>query len=403
MSIFPSARRDNAKGGKVNPSPIVGQVLGIVLVTIGLLLFLSLLSFVPEDPLLFFGGSDFRAPDVQVPPHNLVGIVGATLGFLLFAMIGGAAYLVPFFLVGSGVRAMLGEEFHIKYRNVIGSILAVLSLSALFQFRLSSVPILGDGIVAPGMAGGLGGQWIAQFLEPYFANIGSHIVLLAGLLVSLLLISPTTVVATVRRAPQVLKVSVDATRALLPKPKPEGEKVKPIKPNKSVKINRSATIRGGVGNLGAASIEEDKLPAIQRRNGGEEENSVEEDSTEEKEDIPILLDHPEPPVRSAVAKNYRLPSPVELLSSSSQRPAHQTDAILETQSQILTQTLFNFGIEGKVTEVHPGPVITMYEFAPGPGIKVARIVSLADDLAMALKALRVRVVAPLPEQIHRWH
>ncbi len=46
--------------------------------------------------------------------------------------------------------------------------------------------------------------------------------------------------------------------------------------------------------------------------------------------------------------------------------------------------------------MHPGPVITMYEFAPGPGIKVARIVNLADDLAMALKALKVRVVAPLP-------
>ena len=97
-----------------------------------------------------------------------------------------------------------------------------------------------------------------------------------------------------------------------------------------------------------------------------------------------------------MAKTYRLPSPGDLLTTSSQRPAHQTDSILETQSQILTQTLLNFGIEGKVTEIHPGPVITMYEFAPGPGIKVARIVSLADDLAMALKALRVRVVAPLP-------
>ena len=70
--------------------------------------------------------------------------------------------------------------------------------------------------------------------------------------------------------------------------------------------------------------------------------------------------------------------------------------MLKSQSEVLVQTLASFGIEGSVTDVHPGPVITMYEFAPGPGIKVARIVNLADDLAMALKALKVRVLAPLP-------
>jgi S-DNA-T family DNA segregation ATPase FtsK/SpoIIIE len=53
-------------------------------------------------------------------------------------------------------------------------------------------------------------------------------------------------------------------------------------------------------------------------------------------------------------------------------------------------------VEGKVTEVHPGPVITRYELEPAPGIKVNRIVSLADDLALALKALSVRVIAPIP-------
>ena len=91
-----------------------------------------------------------------------------------------------------------------------------------------------------------------------------------------------------------------------------------------------------------------------------------------------------------------MPSPVDLLDTHVARTAHQTDSVLKSQSDILVQTLGSFGIEGSVTDVHPGPVITMYEFAPGPGIKVARIVSLSDDLAMALKALKVRVVAPLP-------
>ena len=62
----------------------------------------------------------------------------------------------------------------------------------------------------------------------------------------------------------------------------------------------------------------------------------------------------------------------------------------------LTRALLSFGIAGKVTEVRPGPVATMYEFEPAPGTKVARIVNLADDLALALKAISLRIVAPIP-------
>jgi len=65
-------------------------------------------------------------------------------------------------------------------------------------------------------------------------------------------------------------------------------------------------------------------------------------------------------------------------------------------SLILEKKLLEFGVEGRVTAVNPGPVITSYELEPGPGIKINRIVALADDLALGLKALSVRVVAPIP-------
>ncbi len=65
-------------------------------------------------------------------------------------------------------------------------------------------------------------------------------------------------------------------------------------------------------------------------------------------------------------------------------------------SRILEKKLKDFGIGGQVDKVHPGPVITMYEFEPASGVKVNRIVSLADDLALALRALSVRIIAPLP-------
>ena len=65
-------------------------------------------------------------------------------------------------------------------------------------------------------------------------------------------------------------------------------------------------------------------------------------------------------------------------------------------SQILRQKFADFGIDGEVTAVRPGPVITLYEFKPGPGIKVSKIAALADDLSMALSAQSVRILAPLP-------
>ncbi|MBZ0238015.1 MAG: DNA translocase FtsK 4TM domain-containing protein [Deltaproteobacteria bacterium] len=62
----------------------------------------------------------------------------------------------------------------------------------------------------------------------------------------------------------------------------------------------------------------------------------------------------------------------------------------------LSKTLENYGVKGDVVAIRPGPVVTMYEFAPAPGTRVAKIANLSDDLAMSLEALRVRIVAPIP-------
>lgn len=63
---------------------------------------------------------------------------------------------------------------------------------------------------------------------------------------------------------------------------------------------------------------------------------------------------------------------------------------------MIEEKLADFGITGKITEVHPGPVITMFEFEPAAGVKVGRIASLQDDLAMSLKANSIRIIAPIP-------
>lgn len=90
-----------------------------------------------------------------------------------------------------------------------------------------------------------------------------------------------------------------------------------------------------------------------------------------------------------------LPS-IELLDRhETTRQAVHEEELLEL-SRVLERTLADFDVEGKVSEVHPGPVITLFEYEPAPGVKVNQIMNRQDDLALALKAQRIRIVAPIP-------
>ena len=91
----------------------------------------------------------------------------------------------------------------------------------------------------------------------------------------------------------------------------------------------------------------------------------------------------------------QLPSP-ELLDLPVVADGGQSDEELAEEARFLEQKLREFGVEGEVVQVSPGPVITMYEFAPAAGVKVNKIANLQDDLALVMRALSVRIVAPIP-------
>ncbi len=100
-------------------------------------------------------------------------------------------------------------------------------------------------------------------------------------------------------------------------------------------------------------------------------------------------------LRPVALGDWKLP-PLALLSNKKQVPQDVDKEVYYKISKQLEQKLKNFGVSGKVVGISPGPVVTTYEYSPAPGIKINKIVGLADDLALGLKAESVRVVGSVP-------
>lgn len=384
MSIFPSSKSKPTKDQPKGFSILTTQVVGILVATLGILGLLSMATFSPSDPILF---ADH--PSSNSVPENAVGLIGATLAFSLLTMAGGGAYVVPFLLVVLGLSVLWGEKLRMTSGSLLGSLLGVLSFSALLHLRFSAGPQVSEMDVLGVSQGGVVGQWIAAGLGSYLAVTGATIMLGALLLIAFLLLVPVSIGKIARtllnfigRLKDTVVESVRERDWWVSDSQP--------KMNKSIRINRQLAARGGIGTMVLETLEpKSKLSKMKR---DDLPATIEIAPT-----LPLMEEVDDTYIsRKKISKSYQMPSPTDLLDTHAARAAHQTDAVLKSQSEVLVNTLASFGIEGGVTDVHPGPVITMYEFAPGPGIKVARIVNLADDLAMALKALKVRVVAPLP-------
>ena len=92
---------------------------------------------------------------------------------------------------------------------------------------------------------------------------------------------------------------------------------------------------------------------------------------------------------------FKLP-PLSLLQEPHGPRSQDQEENLRRNSRLLEEKLLDFGVQGQVVEVAPGPVVTMYEFKPAPGVKISKVAGLSDDLAMNLKASSIRIVAPIP-------
>jgi S-DNA-T family DNA segregation ATPase FtsK/SpoIIIE len=142
---------------------------------------------------------------------------------------------------------------------------------------------------------------------------------------------------------------------------------------------------------------------LKRKSLDADEDTVDADEDEEVHGFDLDSDAatgkvpaPRPPKPEVKYDPYRVPSHDEIFAEPPKQPLEFTEEELREQSKVLEDQLINFKVMGKVTQICPGPVITRYEVELAPGVKVSRISTLADDLALALRAKSIRILAPIP-------
>ncbi|HNL90965.1 MAG TPA: DNA translocase FtsK [Nitrospira sp.] len=388
MGVSTTAKRGDARSAPSRSSHVKREVIGVLLIAVGLLILLSLVSFVPGDA-KSIGASGAAGNQ----PKNMIGSVGALSAAACFFLVGGAAYLFPILLGLLGARCFTPIPLTMRLRNAGSGLVAMVFLSALLHLEVTAVPTISSGWVNRGLAGGIIGQVLADGIRGYFATTGAHIVVLTGLMVALLFTVPVSLTALLQRVPDWWVAVRERLVGLVPEwpakqeeptiqPKRARLKVsRPVRETEEPELDREVQVV-------AEAVEQIAVPMIPPKI--QPPMKVEKRATPDDEPAAAVATSP------SVSDGYVLPDPQELLSDPSGPIARLSDDELKLQSEILTKALKSFAIDGRVTEVRPGPVVTMYEFEPAPGTKVARIVNLADDLALALKAISLRIVAPLP-------
>ncbi|MCK5687618.1 DNA translocase FtsK 4TM domain-containing protein [Myxococcota bacterium] len=487
----------------------------VILVSVGLLSFLSLLSYNPQDASLNASGSTMV--------HNWIGPAGSYLADFLLQMLGIGAFALSFGLFLAGIRALVGRRINPGFREFLGIFSLMISSGT-----LAHLMIRGGERTYP--AGGVPGAILGDLLLQNFAVLGAYIVAAAFVLLSLVLAADGILVGLGLHGVSMVRTGIDAVTNFV---RATIEKQKTLRAERAALASDDApqTLEWSFGPGEHADERRDKrnqrrekvlekarleaeeqvrketeearlralrtddepelvlgdtidLPGEEDYEMGElpefssgqlthekvEEPQVGEDLVEAvvelvEEDmdieVPILAaefkpseikssveaEEPElepvcmPPesvakesfeevipnrvplakitvepeiiderpdmdaaeVERAAAENiaqdgktaFMLPSAQLLDIATDEREPIDPVALREEADQ-LTKTLKDYGIKGIVREIRPGPVVTMYEFVPTAGTKISKIAGLSDDIAMSMKALRVRIVAPLP-------
>jgi DNA segregation ATPase FtsK/SpoIIIE, S-DNA-T family len=381
----------------------IAEVTGIMLLGFAVFLMWCLISYDPHDPSFETG--------VSAIPKDLWkrgGLLGSWLASMLFQTMGIGAFAVPAVALLGSLKILFRPVVQRKmYLNCFLCLLLFLILETFFSLYLGRLSVLKYSFYA---GGALIGKKLADLLTGYLGSFGAYLVLLMGLLLTIMGITRISYVTLWKKCAdpagrrlletmQVLKerYRTAAARRLLEKKKKSmklNSKAAPsrraVRESFNFSLDDMATGQADTAPViapAAVYTNEPLPPPIEipiKMPAAKAAKKVAPDDGEEEF----------APMPGQTAKEYKLP-PLSLLDSPAEKDITIDHEDLRNSAEILVRKLADFGVQGVVVEISPGPIITRFEFEPAPGIKLQRIINLQDDLALAMKAMSVRI-APIP-------
>lgn len=380
------------------------ELLSLLLLFLVILFAVSLFSFHADDPAV--GNGILTAPgDI----HNLFGLVGAHVAGLLVFLFGVGAFWVPVILSLLTLSYIKEKSSRVMWLTPAGGIILMIATGAGFFLFRDVYPLFGTLVPA----GGWVGTAFAGFLLTYANTTGCIIVLIFFAVIGVIFatgISMVTLGRMISRKTGVLASAVN--RDLNRLSCALKQRVEQWKLRRSERLNnpvKTDAPRALLKSLPFPSRKKSESgPIAQPGDGFESENSPDNDSSADMDSenmfAPTIVapqidtteyasDRMLEDIREQEV--FRLP-PLNFLEAKVKvRREIDTDKLQE-KARILETKLNDFNVKGEVVEILPGPVITTFEYRPAPGIKLSKITGLSDDLALALSAVSIRIVAPIP-------
>jgi S-DNA-T family DNA segregation ATPase FtsK/SpoIIIE len=389
------------------------QISGFLLLVAMLFAGFSVYSYSPDDP-AWNQYVSYGQDRVQ----NLGGVVGAALADIGLQGLGSSVVL----LLGIGLLAswsLMRQRLQRTAEVVCRGLMLVAAVSTGTHIILGQDPFFGPAF----LAGGVSGQWLATICLNYFNTFGALLISLAVVVLSLFVgvNFPSRSPWHGQQGAHVLRLShwlrccytypqrgyMWLRRALAGSisavPRSWKWLLRWLDNEEEERLVPSAAIDPLIvdddeEDWDSDSAEEEKIETISTGNHPVSVPMARAPRSRPTVKPAIDLTPTEPTSRRRANRGLesdRLPS-LDLLDEPEPHTQRQAVEELEEQARFLEEKLGDFGISGEVVHVQQGPVITMFEYAPASGVKVSRIVNLQDDLALVLRALSVRVVAPIP-------
>jgi DNA segregation ATPase FtsK/SpoIIIE, S-DNA-T family len=367
---------------------------GVALFAAALIWIIALATYDPNDPVWFF------STGLQGTPANFAGRVGAFLAELSFQLVGYAAYLIPAFLVVTGWHYFWCRDIDAAGTKTTGGVLLFACTSAFLSLLLGTVTLSGK----PFRSGGYVGDWLSGEMAEYLNRTGSAIVILTLIFLAIIL---STQFSFGRFFGAAFKVSRAAgLRGLEAFGKWQEER---RREKQRREVIAKHTKKGGV----PPEIKAPPLPATAKADQQPKAPPKQDESAPAsapafgsvrsqaaparppKVTMPapaLPLQDPEPVAKAPAERRkgeYPLPPLALLDAPKTERKIDERE--LMDGARLLEEKCREFAVEGSVVQIHPGPVVTTFEFKPDAGVKYSKITGLADDLCLAMQAESVLI------------